>query len=221
MKFEDAKEILTIDEHEIELSERATEIDVKVENGLMREIISALKHTIELKNLTALSAPAIGYAKRIFCIKFDTEIKTFINPVIVQYKGLQLFEEVCQSIPGKRFLRIRNNDINVIYQKPTGSIESRQIAGLAACVFQHELDHLDGLLLSDVGLEIDADYDNATQEEKDELINWYLETLDLKTKEINNEIETTPELKQIKDGIDFMTSVYKGETTIEKYSKEN
>ncbi|MBO7697091.1 MAG: peptide deformylase [Acholeplasmatales bacterium] len=54
----------------------------------MREIISALKHTIELNNIVSLSAPAIGYDKRIFCIKFDTEIKTFINPVIIQSKGI-------------------------------------------------------------------------------------------------------------------------------------
>jgi len=54
----------------------------------MREIISALKHTIELNNIVSLSAPAIGYNKRIFCIKFDTEIKTFINPIISSYKGL-------------------------------------------------------------------------------------------------------------------------------------
>lgn len=125
MKFQDVKEIKTIDKYELELSERAEEIDIKTENNLMREIISALKHTIELNNLVSLSAPAIGYNKRIFCIKFETEIKTFINPIISSYKGLQIFTEICQSIPNKKFLRIRNNDIQVIYQKPTGSPESR------------------------------------------------------------------------------------------------
>lgn len=88
MKFQDVKEIKTIDRYELDLSERAEEIDIKTENNLMREIISALKHTIELNNLVSLSAPAIGYNKRIFCIKFDTEIKTFINPIISSYKGL-------------------------------------------------------------------------------------------------------------------------------------
>lgn len=215
MKFQDVKEIKTIDKYEMELSQRAEEIDIKTENNLMREIISALKHTIELNNIVSLSAPAIGYNKRIFCIKFDTEIKTFINPIISSYKGLQLFTEVCQSIPDKKFLRIRNNDIQVIYQKPTGAPESRQIVGLAASVFQHEMDHLDGILLSDIGLEIDEQFDNATQKEKDEVINWYLETLDLKAKELNNEISNNEELKELKDGIDFMTSVYKGETKLE------
>ena len=96
MKFQDVKEIRTITDYEIELSQRAEEIDVKTENNLLREIISSLKHTIEAKNIIALSAPAIGYNKRVFCIKFDTEIKTFVNPIISNYKGLQLFTDVCQ-----------------------------------------------------------------------------------------------------------------------------
>ena len=190
MKFQDAKDILTIDKNEIELSQRAIEIDIKTENKLMREIISALKHTIELNNIVSLSAPAIGYDKRIFCIKFDTEIKTFINPVIIQSKGIQLSREICTSIPGKTFIRPRNNDITVIYQKPSGPSESRQLVGLSAIVFQHELDHLEGLLLSDIGLEIDDDFEKASDEEKEEVINYYLDSLDLKRKEIEDEIQS-------------------------------
>lgn len=216
MKFQDAKDILTIDKNELELSQRAIEIDIKTENKLMREIISALKHTIELNNIVSLSAPAIGYDKRIFCIKFDTEIKTFINPVIIQSKGIQLSREICTSIPGKTFIRPRNNDITVIYQKPSGPSESRQLVGLSAIVFQHELDHLEGLLLSDIGLEIDDNFENASEEEREEVINYYLDSLDLKRKELEDEIQSNEELKQLSEGIKFMESVYKGETQIEK-----
>lgn len=216
MRFQDAKDILTIDKNELELSQRAIEIDIKTENKLMREIISALKHTIEWNNIVSLSAPAIGYDKRIFCIKFDTEIKTFINPIIIQSKGIQLSREICTSIPGKTFIRPRNNDITVIYQKPSGPSESRQLVGLSAIVFQHELDHLEGLLLSDIGLEIDDDFENASEEEREEVINYYLDSLDLKRKELEDEIQSNEELKQLSEGIKFMESVYKGETQIEK-----
>ena len=185
MKFQDAKEILTIEEHELELSERAIEIDIKTQNQLMREIVSALKHTIELKNIVSLSAPAIGYNRRIFCIKFDNEIKTFINPIIMNQKGIQLSKEICTSIPGKTFIRPRNNDITVMYQKPTGSVETRQLVGLSAIVFQHELDHLEGVLLSDIGLEIDDEFENATEEEQHEVIDYYLESLDLKRQQLD------------------------------------
>ena len=215
MKFQDVKPILLINENELDLSQRSDEIDIKTENNLMREIISSLKHTLEANNLVSLSAPAIGYKKRIFCIKFDTEIKTFINPVIAKQKGLELAKEVCSSIPGKTFIRPRNNDLMVMYQKPTGPIESRQLVGLTAIVFQHEMDHLDGLLLSDIGLEIDNDFESASEEEQNEVIDYYLESIDLKRKELDNIIKNDPELKQLSDGIDFMKSVYSGETQIE------
>lgn len=83
------KEILKIDENEIKLSERCLEIDIRTENKLMREIVKELKDTMRKNNLKSLSAPAIGYNKRIFCIEFsDIEIKTFINPVIAKASGI-------------------------------------------------------------------------------------------------------------------------------------
>ena len=212
------KDIIT---DELQLSERAVEIDVRTQATEMREIIKALKDTMRAKGLSSLSAPAIGYNRRIFCIDFkDSEIKTFINPIIAQAKGMQLSIEKCVCIPDKEFMRPRNNDLMIIYQRPTGQIENRQIVGMSAIVFQHELDHLDGLLLSDVGIEIDEDFHNATEEEQQEVINAYLDALDIKKKEIDTEINTDPELKQLSDGIDFMESVYKGETKIEPIKEE-
>lgn len=212
------KDIVT---DELQLSERAVEIDVRTQAAEMREIIKALKDTMREKGLSSLSAPAIGYNRRIFCIDFkDSEIKTFINPIIAQAKGMQLSIEKCVCIPDKEFMRPRNNDLMIIYQRPTGQIENRQIVGMSAIVFQHELDHLDGLLISDVGIEIDEDFHNATEEEQQEVINAYLDALDIKKKEIDTEINTNPELKQLSDGIDFMESVYKGETKIEPIKEE-
>ena len=215
-KFERAKEILKLETDEIKLCERATEIDIRTENKLLREITTALKATIEKENLTSLSAPAIGYNKRVFCIKFKEEIKTFINPVIMNAKGLQLSREHCSSIPGVEYIVPRNTDITLIYQKQMGKIETRQIVGLSAFVVQHEMQHLDGLLLSDIGLELDENWDTFTDEEKQEIIDLYLESLDLRSKELDKEMKEDPELKQMSDAIDFMTSVYKGETKIEK-----
>lgn len=216
----DCREILTLENNELELSERAVEIDLRTQNKEAREIISEIKKTIREKGLVSLSAPAIGYSRRIFCIDFkDKEIKTFINPIIVNAKGIQLSREKCTSIPGKEYVRPRNSEIDVMFQNPLAKPISRKLIGLAAIVFQHEMDHIDGLLLSDVGLEIDDDFDNATEEERQEVIEAYLDTLDLRQKEINQEIQEDKELKQIDDARKFMTSVYKGETKIEGMSE--
>lgn len=198
------------------LSVRADEVDVRKDNKEVRDITVELKKAVREHNLTSLSANQIGFDKRIFVINFSGDIRTFINPVITQVKGFELSRETCSSIPDKTFIRPRHNDIMVMYQTPLGKIESKQFMGVAAKVFQHEMDHLDGLLLSDIGLEIDEMFDNATEEERMEVINMYLDSLDIKQKEIDKEIQEDEDLKKISDGIDFMTKVQKGEVQIEQ-----
>lgn len=216
MKFKDAKEIITIEEwdNELKLSERANELNIKNENPLMREITSALKKTIDKEEIVSLSAPAIGYNKRVFCMKFSTETKTFINPVIGASKGLILNRERCTSIKDREFIIPRATEIEVMYQRPTGQIETKRMVGEAAFRFQHEINHLDGILLSDMGLEIDEDWDNATDEEREEVVKMYIESLDIRQKEIEKDVAEDPECKQVTDAIDFMTSVYNGETQL-------
>ncbi len=206
------KELKPIITDETLLSERADEVDTTKGMKEVRKIISELKAVIRKNNLTSLSAPALGYGKRIFCINFsDNEIKTFINPIITKAEGLVLSEEKCTSLPGKRFILPRNNKVYVMYTSPLGKVESREIRGAAASVVQHEIHHLDGILLSDIGLEIDADWDNASQEEREEVINVYLDSLDIKQKELDKQVEEDPDLKQIADAIDFMNKVREGE----------
>ena len=198
------------------LSVRADEVDVRKDNKEVREITVALKDTIREHKTLSLSAPQIGFDKRIFVINFNGDLRTFVNPVITNIKGFELSRETCSSLPGKTFIRPRHNDIQVMYQTPLGKIESKRFMGAAAKVFQHQIDHLDGLLLSDIGLEIDEMFDNATEEERQQVINMYLDSLDIKQKEINKEIQEDKTLKQISDGIDFMTKVQKGEVQIER-----
>ena len=199
-----------------QLSIRADEVDVRKDNQEVREITVALKNAVREHSLLSLAANQIGFNKRIFVINFNGDIRTFINPVIMQVKGFELSRETCSSIPDKSFIRPRHNNLQVIYQTPLGKIESKQFLGASAKVFQHCLDHLDGLLLSDIGLEVDEMFDAATEEERQQVISMYLDSLDIKQKEIDQEIENDPELKRISEGIDFMTKVQKGEVQIEQ-----
>lgn len=218
MNKEDIKDIITIEklEDEIKLGERAVEIDTKIQAAELRDIVKNIKAVMRSKNLKSLSAPALGYNRRIFCLDYsDLEIKTYVNPIIAQAKGLELSIEKCSSIPGKRFIRPRNNDIMVVYQTPTGKIEQRQLIGLAAIVFQHELDHLDGLLLNDVGVEIPDDFEEWPEAIRLDFTREYLDSLDLLNKQVQEEIDNDEDLKKIEDATDFMTKVYKGEVQLE------
>lgn len=202
-------------------NDRAEEIDLRKEGKLAQSTIIDLKQTIQENKYVCLAAPHIGVNKRIVCINFNGDIRTFCNPVISGSKGFELSRESCPALPNKEYIRPRQNDISIIYQTPIGKVESRSFKGLAARVMQYGIDILDGLLLSDVGLELDENWDKATEKEKDEIIDLYLQSLDLKRKEIKTEIDNDPDLKQLSDAIDFMESVQKGETILETNSENN
>lgn len=199
------------------LSERCDEFDLTKKNNEAQEIIVKLKQIIRSDaTIAGLSAIQIGYNKRIICINFNGDIRTFINPIIEKAEGLELSRESCHSIPGKEYIRIRQNKITVTYQTPLAKIETVELAGMAARVMQHHIDHLDGLLISDVGLEIEEDWDNATDEERQEVIDYYIDSLDIRAKEISKEIAEDKDATQLSNAIKFMNSVREGKTKIEQ-----
>lgn len=199
------------------LSERCQEIDIVKQNKEAQNIILNLKNTIRaIGNITGLSANQIGFNKRILCLNFEGKIKTFINPIITSTAGFELSKETCHSLPKTyAFIRPRYSRIKVTYQSPTGNIECVELMGMAAKVMQHHIDHLDGLLLSDVSLEIDKDFEEATEEERNEVINMYLDSIDLNAEKINASIESDEEAKKLADGIKFMTAVQSGNVILE------
>lgn len=79
------------------------------------------------------------------------------------------------------------------------------------------VDSLEGIMPCDIGLEIDEDFDKASEDEKAELLKAFADSLDLRVKELSEEIQNDPKLKQMDDGIKFLQAVQKGEVTIEKY----
>lgn len=199
------------------LSQRCDEFDLTKKNNEAQEIIVKLKQIIRSdKTIAGLSANQIGYNKRIICINFNGDIRTFINPIIEKAEGLELSRESCHSIPDKEYIRIRQNKIVVTYQTPLAKIETVELVGMAARVMQHHIDHLDGLLISDVGLEIDGDWDKASDEERQEVIDYYVDSLDLKAKELSKEIAEDKDASQLSDAIRFMNSVREGKTKIEQ-----
>ena len=205
------------------LSERCDEFNIEKGNKDAQEIILCLKNTIRSlgDDVTGLSANQIGFNKRIVCLNFNGQIKSFINPIITNVKGLEMSRETCHSDPGHTYIRPRNTVIDITYQTPLGGIESTQLVGLAAKVMQHHMDHLDGILLSDIGMEVTEDFDNATDEEREEVVRMYLDSLDVKEKDIQKAIEEDPEAQQMKEAARFIESVQSGQTVLENIDSNN
>ena len=215
MKMQTFKKVVDLDE--LNSIGRAQEIDHEKEGKLLREITSSIKRTMRKKDLISLSAPGVGYNKRIFCIDFsDKEIQSFINPVIQYAEGLQLVREQCSSIPGKEFLVPRNDTIDIIYETPTGGIKTNRFKSVLAFVVQHEIDHLNGVNLEDIGLEVDSDFDEATEEERQEIIDMYLDSLDLRQKYLQESIDSNEELHIVSERLRFVEALAKGEIAFEE-----
>ena len=72
-----------------------------------------------------------------------------INPEIIAQQGKSVFEEGCLSFPELREEVTRSEIIQVKYQDIDGNFYDEEINGIKARVFQHEIDHLNGVLFID------------------------------------------------------------------------
>lgn len=198
------------------LSDRAQEIDVKTENQRVRAITLDLKYTIQDKGLTCLTAPQIGENARMCCVNFQGDIRTFINPVIYGFNKPTMVKLNCPSLGMDKFYIVPSyNEIYVTYQTPLGKIESNKFVGMAARILNYCVNMLDGVLLSDFGLEIDELWDQATDEEREEVLAEYLKSLDIQQKAVQKEIDSDEEAKKMSDAIKFMEGVATGKVSIE------
>ena len=205
-----------------ELSDSSLEVDFDTDKKRISEIVEKLKYRISKDNLIAISAPQIGEKVRIFCIRFTTKqngktfdkVHTFVNPVIVGMKGFVLDREKDISLPDREFIIARNNDINVMFQTEKGESVEHKFSGKIAAFIQLMVDHLDGILLTDMGLEIDHLFDEATEEERNELLKAYTEWITGYQEKLTKDIAEDKELSSMSDAIKFIQSVRSGETNL-------
>lgn len=102
-----------------------------------------------------IAAPQVGINRRIVCVqRFDKEgepFECYPNIRIDSLLGeIKVGPEGCLSVPGKRGLVPRHSRIKISYvSTPDGEARNEEIEGFTAVIFQHECDHLDGILYTD------------------------------------------------------------------------
>jgi len=98
-------------------------------------------------NGIGLAANQVGVQYRIFAMRGKPADFVCFNPRIVMPSNeLISLEESCLSFPGLIIKIKRPKHVRVRFQSPTGETVTQQFTGMTARVFQHELDHLNGLL---------------------------------------------------------------------------
>ena len=100
-----------------------------------------------------LAAPQVGVGKRLFVYDLDPDRRgdprVLVNPRIVESSGEWAYEEGCLSIPGLSFEIIRPKEVHLVGHDLDGNEVSVEADELTARLFQHELDHLDGVLMTE------------------------------------------------------------------------
>ena len=96
-----------------------------------------------------LAAPQIGVQKQIFVWDMDDQPMVVINPEIVESRGEWLYDEGCLSIPGLYVEMVRPNEVLMRGLDIDGNIIEIEASELEGRLFQHELDHLNGVLMFD------------------------------------------------------------------------
>lgn len=97
-----------------------------------------------------LAAPQVGIFKRMFVISLSgyiNDAKVYFNPRIIGHgRDVAVESEGCLSVPGQRRPMRRWAVIDVAYQRADGQFVRETLKRFEARVFQHELDHLDGIV---------------------------------------------------------------------------
>lgn len=116
----------------------------------VQDLIPVMFQSLHAAHGIGLAAPQIGSPLRLAVIDIEGKRTVLINPKITSFSREKiLFEEGCLSIPGEYFLIERSERITVRYEDEHGQEMKQRASGLFAIVIQHEVDHLDGVLIFD------------------------------------------------------------------------
>lgn|SRR5574340_100114 len=131
------------------LKSTAHAVDTASDNSL-RELVRAMAETMYAENGVGLAAPQVGVDKRIIVFDVDDRLAALCNPTITEFSDeTEVDEEGCLSVPGISVPVERSMRIVCSGQTVEGSEITLEAESFLARVLQHEIDHLDGILILD------------------------------------------------------------------------
>lgn len=120
-----------------------------------QKLIKDLLETMVKENGVGIAAPQIGVHERVIIAETDEGPRAFFNPEITErsFKMVE-GEEGCLSVPGTWGFVKRHRSVSVTALNEKGETVTVKAEGLLSIIFQHEIDHLDGVLFIDRAEEI-------------------------------------------------------------------
>jgi peptide deformylase len=123
----------------------------ELSSPLVQQLIDDMIKTMYEAPGIGLAAPQVGVSKRVFVcdVGEEHELAVYVNPQLSDFEGEEAAVEGCLSIPGKIGDVKRAQSCVLRAWDRTGKKVTVTASGLLARCFQHEVDHLDGILISD------------------------------------------------------------------------
>jgi peptide deformylase len=146
---------------------------VDIQDPNLQNLIDSLIETAKVANGVGIAAPQVSQSYRLFIVascpnpRYPNapimEPTAMINPKIISHSEEIVKDwEGCLSVPGKRGLVPRYQSIEVEYTDRKGLLKHQVLTDFVARIFQHELDHLDGIVFVD---RVEKPQDLFTEEE--------------------------------------------------------
>ncbi len=123
----------------------ATDV-VEIDSKIAKLVADMIETMYEAPGV-GLAAPQVGVEKRLFVYDIGDGPATILNPRITESDGEWVYEEGCLSVPGLYFEIVRPAQVHLEGIDLDGNAVSIEASELLGRVFQHEVDHLDGILL--------------------------------------------------------------------------
>ena len=119
-------------------------------DGKLHKLLDDMVETMKDAHGVGLAAPQVGILRRIVVVNAGEEILELVNPTLLETDGEQIGAEGCLSVPGKYGLVKRPYYARVRAQDRFGDWYEVEGEELIARCFCHELDHLDGIVYTEV-----------------------------------------------------------------------
>ena len=116
----------------------------------LHTLLDDMRQTLVDSGGVGLAAPQVGILRRVVLVDTGEEILELVNPVLVETDGEQEGAEGCLSVPGKYGIVKRPYWAKVRAQDRNGNWYEAEGEELTARCFCHELDHLDGIIYTEV-----------------------------------------------------------------------
>jgi peptide deformylase len=117
-------------------------------DGRVKDIADRMAQVMRANKGIGLAAPQIGIPQRIIIVDIGEGVRTLINPEVVDEEGESIMVEGCLSLPNIEILLKRKEKVFIRGWNLEGKEVNLEFIGFPGRVYQHEIDHLNGILIT-------------------------------------------------------------------------